>query len=184
MTHFTSQHNTHAIMYSMATFVLFCFHTASLTLTTPSSTTCSPLTKSTTLLPHPTPPRPPSGSGSPLLEWTFVAQRLPPTTVSGRPRLLRTTNKPLSLSLTHRIPLRPDFFSFTVTASQAASLVGSQYYFYNHVSGQTVARLAEPSRVPAFVHAHIDFVAPSVRFPVVQRCGIPHTLPQLHITNV
>lgn len=72
------------------------------------------------------------------------------------------------LTISHRTP-NSDWLLVDTTVERAEQLLSgsAEYHLYQHVeTGQIFLRTTEYS-LPSEVHPHIDFVAPSIRFPII-----------------
>lgn len=66
------------------------------------------------------------------------------------------------------------FIKVSTTVKVAEKLLNTQYYTYKHKTADfTVLRTNGAYEVPTAIAADLDFISPTIRFPVVQRMRIP-----------
>jgi tripeptidyl-peptidase-1 len=78
----------------------------------------------------------------------------------------------------HRLTPNGDFVTVEVTVAEAERVLSTSYaLFRHHESGKELMRCPRGYHLPALVASHVDFVAPTLRFPVVQRARIAERKP-------
>lgn len=61
------------------------------------------------------------------------------------------------------------WLEFKASASEVESLLGTEYYLYDHESNDRSHIACEEYRVPAHISPHLDFITPSVHFDIPEK---------------
>jgi tripeptidyl-peptidase I len=73
------------------------------------------------------------------------------------------------VDITTQVTMTPnaDIMQVSVDVATAEKLLEAQYNVYeHHMTGQQIHRIADTYTLPAHVAAHVDFVGPTIRFPL------------------